>query len=227
MAEDLKKEQAGQGHTPTFNSGMSSDSTPTNSDHITYAHNDYPFVHAEHGAPIDNRTAQHDAEEAEYEAHHNLWWTRVRHHLKDPFAEFMGTFIMIVFGDGSVAQVLLSSNKNLPAGDQGKGDYQSISWGWGIGVMFGVYVAGTAGGHLNPAVTFVNCLYRKFPWYKFPIYAAAQTLGCFCGAAVIYGNYKSAIEAYEGGPGILTVPGFSETATAGGKLVKHRPRVPR
>jgi aquaglyceroporin related protein len=69
--------------------------------------------------------------------------------------------------------------------------------------MFGVYVAGTAGGHLNPAITFVNCLYRKFPWWKFPVYAAAQTLGCFCGAAVIFGNYKSAIQAYEGGPGIL------------------------
>ena len=129
MAEDLKKEQASQGHLPgrnTFESGMSSDSTPTNSDHITYTHNDYPFVHAEHGAPIDNRTPQGDAEEAEYQAHHDLWWTRVRHHLKDPFAEFMGTFIMIIFGDGSVAQVLLSSNKNLPAGDQGKGTYRRV-----------------------------------------------------------------------------------------------------
>jgi len=61
----------------------------------------------------------------------------------------------------------------------------------------------------------VNCLYRKFPWYKFPIYASAQVLGCFCGAAVIYGNYKSAIDVYEGGAGIRTVPGYSDTATAG------------
>jgi len=81
--------------------------------------------------------------------------------------------------------------------------------------MLGVYVAGCAGGHLNPAITFVNCLYRKFPWYKFPIYASAQILGCFCGAAVIYGNYKSAIDAFEGGASIRTVPGYSDTATAG------------
>lgn len=81
--------------------------------------------------------------------------------------------------------------------------------------MLGVYVAGCAGGHLNPAITFVNCLFRKFPWWKFPIYASAQVLGCFCGAAVIYGNYKSAIDEFEGGPGIRTVPGYSETATAG------------
>ena len=81
--------------------------------------------------------------------------------------------------------------------------------------MFGVYVAGCAGGHLNPAITFVNCLFRGFPWKKLPIYALAQVLGCFCGAAIIYGNYNSAINAYEGGPDIRTVPGYSDTATAG------------
>jgi len=89
------------------------------------------------------------------------------------------------------------------------------SCSWGIGVMLGVYVAGCAGGHLNPAITFVNCLFRKFPWWKFPIYACAQVAGCFCGAAVIYGNYKSAIDVYEGGSHLRTVPGYSDTATAG------------
>lgn len=44
--------------------------------------------------------------------------------------EFMGCFIMIIFGDGSVAQVLLSANPNLPPSSQNKGDYQSISWGY-------------------------------------------------------------------------------------------------
>jgi aquaglyceroporin related protein, other eukaryote len=48
-----------------------------------------------------------------------------------------------------------------------------------------------------------------------PIYACAQVLGCFCGAAIIYGNYKSAIDVYEGGASIRTVPGYSDTATAG------------
>ena len=86
---------------------------------------------------------------------------------------------------------------------------------WGIGVMLGIYVCGGAGGHLNPAITFVNCVYRKFPWWKLPIYAVAQVLGCLCGAAIIYGNYKSAIDEYEGGAGIRTVPGYSLTATAG------------
>lgn len=60
----------------------------------------------------------------------------------------------------------------------------------------------------------VNCLYRGFEWWKWPIYACAQVAGCFCGAAIIYGNYKSAIDAYEG-VGVRTVPGYSDTATAG------------
>jgi len=66
---------------------------------------------------------------------------------------------------------------------------------------------------LNPAVTFANCIYRKFPWRKLPIYTIAQTLGAFCAAGVVYGNYKSAIDQFEGGNGIRTVLG--ENATAG------------
>lgn len=81
--------------------------------------------------------------------------------------------------------------------------------------MLGVYTAGISGAHLNPAVTAANCIFRKFPWWKFPGYIVAQTLGAFCASGVVYANYLSAINQYEGGPGIRTVPGFSDTATAG------------
>lgn len=84
-----------------------------------------------------------------------------------------------------------------------------------LGVMLGVHVAGISGAHLNPAVTFASCVFRKFPWRKFPIYMIAQILGAMCGSAIVYGNYKSAIDVYEGGPNIRTVPGYSDTATAG------------
>ncbi|KAK1005035.1 glycerol channel, partial [Friedmanniomyces endolithicus] len=70
--------------------------------------------------------------------------------------------------------------------------------------MLGVYASGISGAHINPAVTFANCMFRKFPWRDFPIYAAAQTLGAFCASGVVYANYKSAIDAFEGGPGIRT-----------------------
>ncbi|THW28415.1 aquaglyceroporin like protein [Aureobasidium pullulans] len=131
-------------------------------------------------------------------------WPRIRLSLQDAFSEFIGTFIILMFGDGVVAQVVLSRGKN--------GDYQSISWGWGIGVMLGVYAGGKSGAHLNPAVTFSSCVFRKFPWKKFPIYMLAQVLGAFCASGVVYANYKSAIDTYEGGAGIRTVGGENSTA---------------
>lgn len=84
-----------------------------------------------------------------------------------------------------------------------------------LGVMLGVYASGASGAHINPAVTFANCVFRGFPWRKFPIYALSQLLGAMCGAAIVYGNYKTAIDVFEGGAHIRTVPGYSTTATAG------------
>lgn len=78
--------------------------------------------------------------------------------------------------------------------------------------MIAVYVGGKSGGHLNPAVTLASCMYRKFPWRKFPIYFMAQLLGAMTAAAVVYANYKSAFDLYEGGPGIRTVSGNHSTA---------------
>lgn len=78
--------------------------------------------------------------------------------------------------------------------------------------MLGVYVGGKSGGHLNPAVTLANCLYRGLPWRKFPVYFMGQLLGAMAGAFIVYGNYKSAIDTYEGGPGIRTVVGDHASA---------------
>ncbi|CAM1501346.1 Fc.00g105080.m01.CDS01 [Cosmosporella sp. VM-42] len=133
-----------------------------------------------------------------------LVWSTIREYCQDAFSEFFGTFILLLFGDGVVAQVVLSKGT--------KGDYQSISWGWGLGVMLGVYCGGKSGGHLNPAVTLANCVFRGHPWRKFPVYAVAQVLGAMAAAAVVYGNYKSAIDMFEGGPGIRTVTGPNATA---------------
>ena len=77
------------------------------------------------------------------------------------------------------------------------------------------YTAGHSGAHINPAVTFANCVFRRFPWRKFPIYVVAQTLGAFCASGVVYANYKSAIDTFEGGSNIRTVPGYSDHASAG------------
>lgn len=74
--------------------------------------------------------------------------------------------------------------------------------------MLGVYASGISGAHINPAVTFANCVYRKFPWRKFPVYMVAQVLGAMCASGVVYANYKSAIDVYEGGS-VRTVAGKS------------------
>lgn len=68
---------------------------------------------------------------------------------------------------------------------------------------------GDSGGFLNPAITFCFCLYRGLPWRRFPIYFLF--LGGFVGAGVIYANYVSAINNYEG-QNVRTVPP-SKTAT--------------
>ncbi|KAL9074643.1 MAG: hypothetical protein Q9157_004317 [Trypethelium eluteriae] len=81
--------------------------------------------------------------------------------------------------------------------------------------MIGAYVAAKSGGHLNPAVTLAMCVYRKHPWRMLPAYVAGQFAGAFCGAAVVYGNYMSAIDVFEGTASARTVPGFSPRATAG------------
>lgn len=96
---------------------------------MTVTHNEHPHrLHAEHGVLIDDTV--HAAEAEEEYAHYNKYlWPKIRHYMREPFMEFMGTFIMIVFGDGSVAQVTLSANPALPKSSQNKGDYQSISWG--------------------------------------------------------------------------------------------------
>jgi aquaglyceroporin related protein len=79
-----------------------------------------PVPYAEHGPLIDRSQTAEGFTKRAYNA--GLLWPRVRHFLRAPFAEFMGTFILVMFGDGVVAQVTLSEKVG--------GDYQSISWGW-------------------------------------------------------------------------------------------------
>jgi glycerol uptake facilitator protein len=115
-------------------------------------------------------------------------------------AEFLGTFILISFGTGSVAMAVSALNRSGRGTEifQASGDWLLIAWGWGLAVTLGVYVAGgVTGAHLNPAVTFANALRRGFPWRKVLPYSAAQVAGAFAGAAIVYLNYHNAIDSYE------------------------------
>jgi len=107
-------------------------------------------------------------------------------------AELLGTFLLIVFGCGSVAQVVLSGRTS--------GEYLSINLGWGLGVMLGVYAAaGVSGAHLNPAVTLALAVRRRFPWSKLAPYCLAQLTGAFLASAVVYVTYWEALGEFDGG----------------------------
>ena len=98
-------------------------------------------------------------------------------------AEFLGTFVLILFGAGVVAMVVLFPTKN--PGEIIHGGFTNITLGWGLGVTMGIYIAGKiSGAHLNPAVTLALAVFRKFPWSKVVPYSIAQTAGAFAAAAL-------------------------------------------
>lgn len=135
-------------------------------------------------------------------------WSRYRTFIREPFAEFLGVVILIIFGNGVNCQVVLSANPNVAPSP--RGDYLSISVGWAVGLALGVWVSsGISGGHINPAVTLALATFRGFPWKKVPVYIFAQILGGLVGAGVVYANYIHAIDIVEGGRGVRTL------ATAG------------
>jgi MIP family channel proteins len=123
--------------------------------------------------------------------------------LREAAAEFLGTFVLIVFGSGVVAQFLLSGGSH--------GSYLAINLGWGLGVTMGVYAsAGVSGAHLNPAVSLALAVHRGFPWSKLVPYAIAQTAGAFAGASVTFITYREAFDRFDGG--VRQVTGAKATA---------------
>jgi glycerol uptake facilitator protein len=134
-------------------------------------------------------------------------------------AEFLGTFVLILFGTGVVAMVVLFPSK-IP-GEIVHGGYANITLGWGLGVTMGIYVAGNiSGAHLNPAVTLTLAVFRDFPWSKVIPYCVAQTVGAFAAAAVVYRNYLPAFHQVdpmlEKTAGVFTTfPAFPGLPSAG------------
>jgi glycerol uptake facilitator protein len=106
-------------------------------------------------------------------------------------AEFLGTFVLILFGLGVVAMVVLFPSKN--PGETIHGGFTNITLGWGLAVTMGIYIAGkVSGAHLNPAVTLALAVFRGFSWRKVVPYSVAQTAGAFAAAALVYWNYLPA-----------------------------------
>ena len=113
-------------------------------------------------------------------------------------AELIGTALLIVLGDGVVANVLLNKSKGQNAG------WIVIATGWGLAVALAVYAVNSfSGAHLNPAVTLGMATIGKAAWADVPLYVAAQLAGGYLGAALVWLAY---------------LPHWRETADAGVKL---------
>ena len=126
-------------------------------------------------------------------------------------AEFLGTFVLILFGVGVVAMVVLFPSKN--PGETIHGGFTNITLGWGLAVTMGIYVAGkVSGAHLNPAVTLALAAFRGFSWKKVVPYSIAQTAGAFAAAALVYCNYLPAFRQTD--PQLLSTAGIFTTFPA-------------
>ncbi|XP_041666816.1 aquaporin-3-like [Cheilinus undulatus] len=130
---------------------------------------------------------------------------QIRHDLlRQALAECLGTLILVMFGCGSVAQLVLSRGSH--------GTFLSVNLAFGFSVTLGILVSGQiSGGHLNPAVTFALCLLGREPWRKLPLFFFFQTFGAFLGAAIVFCMYLDALLDFSQGE--LMVVG--ENATAG------------
>jgi glycerol uptake facilitator protein len=99
-------------------------------------------------------------------------------------AEFIGTMILVLLGDGVVAAVLLRQSKAENSG------WIVITFGWGMAVAMAVYSVGAiSGAHINPAVTVGLASIGAFDWAMVPGYIVAQMLGAFTGAVLVFLAY--------------------------------------
>lgn len=115
-----------------------------------------------------------------------------------PLAEFLGTMLLILLGDGVVANVVLKQTKGHDAG------WIVITTGWALAVTVAVYCTNAiSGAHLNPAVTVGLASIGKFSWSLVPAYLAAQMAGAFAGAVLVW---------------LVYLPHWRATSDAGAKL---------
>jgi glycerol uptake facilitator len=113
-------------------------------------------------------------------------------------AELLGTLILVLLGDGVVANVVLNKTKGNNSG------WIVITTGWALAVAIPVFIFGTiSGAHFNPAVTLGLAAIGKFQWSEVPLYIVAQMIGAILGAVLVWLHYK---------------PHFDETKDKGAKL---------
>lgn len=126
-------------------------------------------------------------------------------------AELIGTMMLIILGDGVVANVTLNKS-----GMKGAGSIQ-ITLAWGLAVMVPAFIFGTASGaHFNPALTIALAVDQSLPWAEVPIYIIGQFAGAILGACIVYLMFKDQFDAtddpgtklgvFSTGPSVPNIP---------------------
>ncbi|KAM9852096.1 aquaporin-10a [Aulostomus maculatus] len=124
--------------------------------------------------------------------------------VRECMAEFLGTFVLLLFGCSAAAQVKTSRET--------KGQFLSVNMAFSVGVMSAMYLTkGITGAHLNPAVTLSFCVLGQVPWGRLLPYILSQLLGAYVASGLVYMVYYDAIMEFSGG--VLTVYGPNETAS--------------
>ncbi|NXP10824.1 AQP10 protein, partial [Thinocorus orbignyianus] len=130
---------------------------------------------------------------------------RIRNQLaRECLAELLAVFMLIL--------ITLSGSAQMVTTSETKGNFLSAYLAGALAVMVAIYTAGgVSGAHLNPAFSLAMCLVEQFPWWKFPIFVAVQTLAAFISSGAVYVLYHDAIWHYSNGT--LTTSGPRETAS--------------
>ena len=130
-----------------------------------------------------------------------------------PFiAELIGTMILILLGNGVVANVVLKDTKGSGSG------WLVITTGWALAVFTGVVIAGPySGAHLNPAVTIGLAIAGKFPWAQVPAFIAAQIIGAMIGTFLVWVMYQDHFNA-TGDAGLKAATFYTTPAIKNTKL---------
>ena len=126
-------------------------------------------------------------------------------------AEFFGTMLLIILGDGVVANVTLNKS-----GMKGAGSIQ-ITLAWGLAVMVPAFIFGAASGaSFNPALTIALAVDGSQPWAEVPVYIAAQFAGAIVGACIVYLMFQDQFDAtddpgtklgvFSTGPSVPNIP---------------------
>src|SRR5690348_3020297 len=134
-------------------------------------------------------------------------------HMSKFMAELIGTAILILLGNGVVANVVLNRTKGNGSG------WIVITFGWGMAVFVGVFCTNDfSGAHLNPAVSLAMAVGHKITWQELPTYIGAQMIGAILGAVFVFLFYRAHFDATDDANAKLacfcTAPNIRDYGTA-------------